>query len=241
MLYAIKDGERQLAEPQSRAICPDCSGVMLAKCGQIVIWHWAHESLADCDGWAEGESQWHLEWKSLFPADCVEVRMPPHRADIAINGKIIELQHSSISVEAITERESFYGKGLLWLFDASGWIDNVSFRQPPGKPYHSFRWRWLHKRQRFLKQPLFWDLGDGRIFDVRKLWSDGSNGWGFMLTKDQFLARFLGTQDPNKANETELPIPVFSPGGRCLQCDLVLADDNPGPLCYWHTKAEVLT
>ena len=205
MLYAlVGGGEKAEAEPQGRAACPECEGVMIAKCGPIVIWHWAHESLIDCDGWTEPESQWHLGWKQLFPKECVEVRLEGHRADVKIGERVIEFQHSSIDVDTITEREDFYGKGLCWMFDASSWLDNVSFRHPAGKPFHNFRWKWLHKRQRFCNRPIFWDLGDGRIFEVRRIWDDGNNGWGYFLTKDEFIARFLKNLASSDADETPL-------------------------------------
>ena len=47
--------------------------------------------------------------------------MGPHRADIVTaSGGVVEIQHSPISVDVITEREEFYGEHMAWIFDATG-------------------------------------------------------------------------------------------------------------------------
>lgn len=121
MLTALQNGIKVLAQKGQRAICPECGAEVLAKCGEINIWHWAHVSRVDCDLWGEPESAWHLNWKSGLPLDWVEVPMAEngekHRADIRLpNGRVIELQHSSISVTEISKRELFYKK-MVWIFD----------------------------------------------------------------------------------------------------------------------------
>ncbi len=238
MLYALNSDGAKIAAAGTggRAACPDCAAVMLAKCGPIVIWHWAHESLADCDAWSEGESRWHLEWKKEFPPECVEVRMGPHRADIVTGSHIIELQHSAISVEDILEREDFYGEKLVWLFDASAWLENVRFREHPGKPYHGFRWKWMHKRQRFCGRPIYWDLGDDRIFQVGRIWDDGNNGYGYFLSKSEFLARFTGgATESDKAvppNPNGLPHPWHWTGGQ-KEYEAPAPSSSAGPFYCW--------
>ena len=73
MLYATRDGIRIRAKPKEKASCPFCGGSVVAKCGSIVIWHWANEDNSECDSWSHGESDWHLWWKSLLPPEQVEV------------------------------------------------------------------------------------------------------------------------------------------------------------------------
>ena len=46
---------------------------MVAKCGPRIIHHWAHEGRRNCDLWWENETEWHRDWKNLFPLDCREV------------------------------------------------------------------------------------------------------------------------------------------------------------------------
>lgn len=62
MLYALEDGEHRTARPQRGGKCPGCSGDLIAKCGEINAWHWAHRA-NDCDPWHEPESEWHIGWK----------------------------------------------------------------------------------------------------------------------------------------------------------------------------------
>src|SRR5258708_1882609 len=110
ILATASDGSRIPASPGLHARCDICDGKMVPKCGQIVVWHWAHETVADCDSWAESVTPWHADWEAKFPIQCREVAIQNHRADILLpGGRIIELQHSAISVDEIAEREKFYG------------------------------------------------------------------------------------------------------------------------------------
>ncbi len=116
MLYAIKNNEKITATISGdRALCPTCSEEVVAKCGTIMIHHWAHKTNSLCVG--SGETSWHLSWKSIAHPDNVEVAIGNHRADIVLADKsILELQHSYISTEDIDAREEEYEK-LTWLLD----------------------------------------------------------------------------------------------------------------------------
>lgn len=174
MQFAIKESKRVQATPGQRAACPSCGQEVLAKCGKIVVWHWAHIN-ADCDVWSEPESAWHRSWKEMVRDDVTEVVMGNHRADIVgNNGVVVELQKSSLAVEDIEEREKFY-RNMIWLFDASEFQDRVHFRQRDG--YISFYWqapRWSHAK---CTKPLFWDMGRDRIFQVKKIHMKRASGW----------------------------------------------------------------
>jgi len=89
------DHTGSLATPGARSTCPGCGGELVAKCGRIVTWHWAHLA-ADCDPWSEPESEWHRRWKFWFlshPGVRVEVPMAEHRADVVLaDGRIVELR-----------------------------------------------------------------------------------------------------------------------------------------------------
>ncbi|MBK9420956.1 MAG: hypothetical protein IPN44_07870 [Flavobacteriales bacterium] len=98
-------------------------GNMLAKCGAIYTWHWAHEKGASCDQWSEPESEWHRSWKRPFPADWIEVVLTDngvrHIADIKTDkGVVIELQNSPIASDVVLRREAFYGERMLWVINA---------------------------------------------------------------------------------------------------------------------------
>lgn len=242
MIYAASEqGLKVKAEPGGTARCPCCGGDVLAKCGSIKVWHWAHVSGSDCDPWSEGETEWHLSWKAEVVPEAQEVTMKPHRADIVGNrGVVVELQHSPISVEEIAERERFYRR-MMWVFDASGFRKNLKFHaRTNGEPlrvrvkfltewngrpagteeecdyqtyaiaqtegasvrkletlnasYHTFRWKWPRLSVASATAPRFFDLGNGQLFDVRKVGDETPcGGWGHFLWRHEFLNRYLSS------------------------------------------------
>lgn len=137
MLYArdVRTGEQIEATPSTRAVCPQCREPVIAKCGELVTWHFAHRANEDCDRWSEPETEWHRSWKQLVPPDRRERVMGDHRADvISASGRVvIELQHSPISPAVIAEREAFYRKPdqdqwMIWLFDVRDCADRITER-----------------------------------------------------------------------------------------------------------------
>lgn len=174
-----------LAVKGERAICPFCKGLVIAKCGEIVIHHWAHKSNIDCDTWHEPESQWHLTWKSYFPKDCVEVTLDHsykrHRADIYTRGWggenwVIELQNSLISTSDIRERESFYGR-MLWIFHIPRYKRHLFVREKwKGENDNHFHFRWLSMRPSWLActKAIYVDFDMGMLLLIKEL----HNGWG---------------------------------------------------------------
>ena len=94
---------------------------MIAKCGQYVVWHWAHRKREDCDPWWESETKWHRSWKDRFPLDWQEiVHTDPitgekHIADVKTpHGLVIEVQNSPLHPEEMRSRERFY-KEIVWI------------------------------------------------------------------------------------------------------------------------------
>lgn len=132
MQYAMVDGTRREAFQGGRGKCPTCGSGMLSKCGSRVINHWAHEGRRDCDPWWENETNWHREWKKMFPEECREIsHMAPdgeiHRADIRTpTGIYIEVQHSSMTDAERISRETFY-KNLVWVIDGEPFRNNFDF------------------------------------------------------------------------------------------------------------------
>jgi hypothetical protein len=117
-----KDGNRIRANPKEYAFCPVCKEQVNSKCGSIKIWHWAHKKESMCS-YGEGMTKWHLQWQdwALNNGGDVEVDFGKHRADIVINKRIIELQHSNISEMDIITRSNFYvgipGYRCDWVID----------------------------------------------------------------------------------------------------------------------------
>lgn len=105
--------------PGARARCLDCAdgGILIAKCGEINRWHWAHEGRAICSG--DGEGAWHLAWKWWAQLNGAHVEMDdkPHRADIMWpSGDVWECQTNYTEAATIRKREDHYGDRLTWIY-----------------------------------------------------------------------------------------------------------------------------
>lgn len=160
MLIA-KTMDGKLIKPQKDiiAFCPACKSKVLAKCGSINIWHWSHANTLNCDSWSEPETEWHYNWKTLFPIENVEVKKGNHIADAFWMGKVIEFQHSTISVEDIKEREQHYGF-MIWVLDGSQFSDRLTFSGDFSTKHLHCRWKWKRKSWFYSTKPVFIHLGD---------------------------------------------------------------------------------
>lgn len=206
------DVNRNKAHPEESSICPCCKSKVIAKCGSIKVWHWAHESLQNCDSWHEPMSEWHLWWQGRVKEELTEIIIGPHIADIKLtNGRVIEIQHSSISCEEAREREQFYGN-MIWIFDGREFIDRFDIREKYDEDgniiYHTFKFK--HPRHYIVettKYPLYIDFGD-YVFRVKKFksWQNHSqrfgeytswSGWGNKEQKNMFLLREIFGADLN--------------------------------------------
>jgi len=210
MLYAESEsGQKEFAFPGSRGLCQSCGRILIAKCGRIRIWHWSHKSRVDCDPWFEPETPWHFGWKAPVNPTHVEVVFENHRADlVAKDATVIELQHSPISPSQIEEREKFYGE-MIWIVDAERFSEHLVFVEKEN--YYSFRWKWPRRCWMFAKKPVFLDLGNGCLFEIKKIhpgkprtfetfFDDAGNyvmgyysskkvcaGWGTFIRKEVFM------------------------------------------------------
>jgi hypothetical protein len=41
--FAIVDGKKAEATPKAKGICPHCESEMIAECGRVKVWQWAHK------------------------------------------------------------------------------------------------------------------------------------------------------------------------------------------------------
>lgn len=188
MFYAkASDGARIAAQPNSVACCPICGDPVQPKCGPIVRWHWAHLGRVDCDPWAEPDTAWHRNWQKAVPEDQREVVLGDHRADIrAYDGTVIELQHSSISVTEICERERHYGR-MAWIFDATEAVADSRLLVRRRSEYVSFRWKHPRKTVGACRRPVLLDLGDGQLLRVRRIHLTAPcGGWGLLADRSAF-------------------------------------------------------
>jgi hypothetical protein len=138
MKFGLVDGQRQKAQPRLSGVCPFCGSVLIAKCGELRDWHWAHHRICSCDRWWENESDWHRNWKGEFPDDWQEVIHraedgEKHIADVKTeHGCIIEFQHSYLRPEERCARESFYPE-MVWV------VDGLSRKRDSAQFYQALR------------------------------------------------------------------------------------------------------
>jgi hypothetical protein len=124
MKYALVNDERQEAQQGLPGKCECCDSPVIAKCGEVKIWHWAHKGKRMCDPWWENETEWHRGWKGQFPQEWQEVihlaeNGGKHRADVKTDqGYVIEFQRSPIKSEERQAREDFYKK-IVWIVDGT--------------------------------------------------------------------------------------------------------------------------
>lgn len=113
--FAIVDGQRREAERGLVGTCQVCGSPMIAKCGEQRIHHWAHKGVLRCDHWWEPETEWHRNWKNMFPPEWQEVvhyaaNGEKHIADVKTDKeRVVEFQHSHLNPEERRAREAFYG------------------------------------------------------------------------------------------------------------------------------------
>ena len=168
MMYADTAAGRVEAAPGLAGRCPSCGHPVRPKCGSIVVHHWAHHARRDCDSWSEPESEWHRSWKLAVLPERREVVMGSHRADVVTaSGGVVELQHSAISPEVITEREDFYSERMAWIFDCTEAMAAGRIKVEAG-PAQVPEWdhlTWSHARRSIeaCKRPVLLDLGDGTV------------------------------------------------------------------------------
>ena len=126
MKYAFVNGIKQEATKGAKGQCLCCGADVIAKCGKIRCWHWAHKNNKECPySKKEPKTQWHLDWQNYFPKEWQEVRCTDeqtgeiHIADIkTTNGLVVEFQHSAIKPEERLSREQFH-KNMIWVVDGT--------------------------------------------------------------------------------------------------------------------------
>lgn len=122
MDLALIDGLRCAPQPHLIGHCSACDSIMIAKCGKLRAWHWAHQGERHCDPWWE-ESEWHSAWKMRFAEWREVVHIAPdgekHIADVKLpDRRVLEFQRSPISEDERQSREAFY-KSMIWIVDGT--------------------------------------------------------------------------------------------------------------------------
>ena len=178
MELALLDNQRTLAAPGVRgATCPACGEPVIPKCGEWVIWHWAHEPDSTCLAALSGpETDWHRWWKTAVPPGRREVVIGCHVADaVAGDGVVCELQHSQLPAHQIHQREQHYER-MRWIFDARDRGFQVEERGAGFSVHRPYSWPTIAECQR----RVMLDLGEGVVISLEKINESGSYGWGFL-------------------------------------------------------------
>lgn len=129
MEIAYVSGKRETAKPGLSGTCVSCGNPMIPKCGEKVVWHWAHATKKHCDPWWENETDWHRGWKACFPLDWHEqvhfdTTGEKHIADVKTpEGFIVEFQNSPMSPQELESREIFYKK-MIWIINGNKFANN---------------------------------------------------------------------------------------------------------------------
>lgn len=120
MKYAIVNDEKREAERGLTGACPICEVPVKPRCGRIRVPHWYHPPGHFDHRW-EPETEWHRNWKNLFPKECQEVchraeNGERHLADVkTVHGQVLEFQNSPISEEERASREAIYRPLMCWV------------------------------------------------------------------------------------------------------------------------------
>lgn len=165
MQYALVENIRREAFKRGSGTCPTCGTGVIAKCGNRILHHWAHSHLRDCDAWWENETQWHRDWKNLFPEKFREIsHIAPdgeiHRADIKTStGIVIEFQHSGITDIERQSREAFY-RELIWVVDGRSFKNNFdilhALPDPESELAKDLVWFKGSRKMKGAGQGMFW-------------------------------------------------------------------------------------
>jgi competence protein CoiA len=211
MLFALIDGKKVEPIPNTSARCPFCNNTVIAKCGEIKVWHWAHSKGEICDPWYETETIWHKNWKLTFGIANCEIKIKKddtcHVADIYTkNNVVIELQNSPIQKDVIQKRELFYGDRMIWLINGINFKNNFHIKDLENDTswwglLHNncknqngikvFNWEYPKKSWEDSKKNIFIDFHDESLFWIQK--GMGSKlGKGKFVSKSKFISKYGG-------------------------------------------------
>jgi len=224
MKFGLIDDQRVEPQPKLKAVCPSCGQDIIAKCGRVKVWHWAHKGRKHCDQWWENETDWHRDWKNQFPVDWQEqvhfdgANGEKHIADVKTpHGLVIEIQHSIIDPTEVQCREEFY-KNMIWIVDGNrGELDSSYFNMGLGGPIqndplaYAIQWfgrgRLLHNWSQVSKD-VYLDFGEDVIWRLILFDTKTKKGAVGPIKKSTFIEdlisgapiRLLATSDNPKKN-----------------------------------------
>lgn len=226
MKYALVHGQRKSPQPRQRGRCDYCQEEVVARCGRIKAWHWAHKSSTQCDPWWETESQWHRSWKERFPTEWQEVVHTDettgerHIADIKTDsGLVIEFQRSRIDMVEQRSREDFY-RNMIWVVDGDrGSLDPDYFRMglsrdpiqlnPLGYAVQWWGPSHLLRNWSEASAPVFLDFGDGNLWRFEGFDTNTKIGYVYPIRAEWLLDACKNGQPIPAATLDEKDVPLL--------------------------------
>ena len=151
LVIDIRDVPQDISERHLHSYtCEGCGERLIPKKGTQQVHHFAHASNVDCDPWSQSMTAWHIAGQDVMATLGARLEVPcdvgniTHRADAVFDrhDTVVELQHSSMSVDTFMERNEFYLSrfdSLVWLFDARGFADRLVVRDVAEGQEETFR------------------------------------------------------------------------------------------------------
>jgi hypothetical protein len=56
---------------------------------------------------------------------------------------------------------------MLWIVDASPFVDHLKFTERDN--HYTFRWKWARSCWSFARKPVYLDIGNGCLFEIKKM------------------------------------------------------------------------
>lgn len=195
MQYADTDSGRIEASPGMRGKCPVCGSGVIAKCGDLNIWHWAHSDKTNA--------------RSSFGK---------HRADVRnASGWIFEFQRSPLTPGDVIEREEHYGRKMCWVVDTSVWARQIVIKNR--KDHLTFYWPNPRKCWWYARHPLLLQLNDSWLFRVCKVHpSVPCFGWGRLVYMTEFIDWAWGLTPEKRERYVCVCEGKSTPHNRCMIC-----------------------
>lgn len=196
----------------SPSLCPDCGAELIAKRGEIVVWHWAHKAFNRASGCYHEETEWHLAWKFAYlslPGWQIEVPVSAggrtYRADAmnVVTGNVREFIHS-LSPQYIEKHRALKntpGLNPLWIFDGEKFVRAVTGITRD----FSGRRRLLKPRAKILHSEIG---GLVHFFDL--LWREWRDDVWYPcqgVSSQKLLAAFTKAREKRKATQTNASLP----------------------------------
>lgn len=166
--------------------------------------------------WWKKETEWHRDWKGLFPKEWQEIvhfaeNSERHIADVKTDqGLVIEFQHSHIPTEERLSREVFYKK-MIWIVDGTR---RKNDKASLFKHVESSELIDNSKEERISSQfvincpllrdwwestvPVFFDLGEDRLW---VLISKNAKKYFFAIDRNKLISSLLHNSHSNNFEE----------------------------------------